>query len=74
MKENLAQLSQNEMDKINIDLAAAGVAYKERYGIPVLAEAVEREQPATLREWFHERLAVHRISASKLDRLPADDE
>ncbi|EMI5434836.1 TPA: DNA polymerase III subunit theta, partial [Proteus mirabilis] len=27
---NLANLSQEEKDKINVDLAASGVAYKER--------------------------------------------
>ncbi|EAS0575344.1 DNA polymerase III subunit theta, partial [Salmonella enterica] len=31
MKTNLAQLEQAEMDKVNVDLAAAGVAFKERY-------------------------------------------
>ncbi len=45
MKHNLAQLPQEEMDKVNVDLAAAGVAFKERYNMPIIAEAVEREQP-----------------------------
>uniref|UniRef100_UPI001118DE72 DNA polymerase III subunit theta n=1 Tax=Salmonella enterica TaxID=28901 RepID=UPI001118DE72 len=56
MKTNLAQLEQAEMDKVNVDLAAAGVAFKERYNMPVVAEAVEREQPEHLRAWFRERL------------------
>ena len=30
MNTNLARLSQEEMDKVNVDLAAAGVAFKER--------------------------------------------
>ena len=30
MKINLAALPQDEMDKVNVDLAAAGVAFKER--------------------------------------------
>jgi len=29
MKTNLATLPQDEMDKVNVDLAAAGVAFKE---------------------------------------------
>ena len=45
MLKNLAKLDQTEMDKVNVDLAAAGVAFKERYNMPVIAEAVEREQP-----------------------------
>ncbi|HBI11076.1 MAG TPA: DNA polymerase III subunit theta, partial [Franconibacter pulveris] len=36
MKHNLAQLPQEEMDKVNVDLAAAGVAFKERYNMPVI--------------------------------------
>lgn len=48
MKINLAALPQDEMDKVNVDLAAAGVAFKERYNMPVVAEVVEREQPARL--------------------------
>ena len=35
-------------------LAAAGVAFKERYNMPVVAEVVEREQPEHLRDWFRE--------------------
>ncbi|VTN55970.1 DNA polymerase III subunit theta [Klebsiella pneumoniae] len=29
MERNLAKISQDEMDKVNVDLAAAGVAFKE---------------------------------------------
>ena len=31
MLKNLAKLDQTEMDKVNVDLAAAGVAFKERF-------------------------------------------
>ncbi|EEJ8966140.1 DNA polymerase III subunit theta [Salmonella enterica subsp. enterica serovar 4,[5],12:i:-] len=70
MKTNLAQLEQAEMDKVNVDLAAAGVAFKERYNMPVVAEAVEREQPEHLRAWFRERLIAHRLAYVSLSRLP----
>ncbi|CAQ88755.1 DNA polymerase III, theta subunit (modular protein) [Escherichia fergusonii ATCC 35469] len=70
MKINLAQLDQVEMDKVNVDLAAAGVAFKERYNMPVIAEAVEREQPEHLRSWFRERLIAHRLASVSLSRLP----
>ncbi len=70
MKHNLAQLPQEEMDKINVDLAAASVAFKERYNMPVIAEAVEREQPEMLRSWFRERLTTHRLASVNLSRLP----
>ncbi|PPS59290.1 DNA polymerase III subunit theta [Pantoea sp. BRM17] len=56
MRYNLAQLSQEEKDKVNVELAAAGVAFKERYNMPVVAEMVEREQPEALRDWFRQRL------------------
>ena len=66
MKINLATLPQDEMDKVNVDLAAAGVAFKERYNMPVVAEVVERD----LRDWFRERLIAHRLASVNLSRLP----
>jgi DNA polymerase-3 subunit theta len=63
MERNLAKISQDEMDKVNVDLAAAGVAFKERYNMPVVADLVEREQPAHLRDWFRERLIAHRLAS-----------
>lgn len=70
MQTNLAQLPQDEMDKVNVDLAAAGVAFKERYNMPVIAEAVEKAQPEHLRNWFRERLIAHRLASVSLSRLP----
>lgn len=43
---NIAAKSKDEQDIVNVDLAASGVAYKERLNMPVIAEAVMREQPA----------------------------
>ena len=63
---NLANLTQEEKDKINVDLAASGVAYKERLNMPVVASEVERQQPAHLREYFNERLAFYRERSKKL--------
>ncbi|HBC8787305.1 TPA: DNA polymerase III subunit theta [Citrobacter braakii] len=42
---NLTAKSKEEQDKVNVDLAASGVAYKERMNMPVIAEQVSREQP-----------------------------
>lgn len=67
---NLAHLPQDDMDKINVDLAAGAVAFKERYNMPVVAEQVEREQPEALRAWFRERLVAHRLASVNLSRLP----
>lgn len=57
--KNLAELTQEEKDKINVDLAASGVAYKERLNMPVVVSEVERQQPAHLRAYFNERLAFY---------------
>ncbi|MBI6334945.1 hypothetical protein JEP46_06690 [Proteus mirabilis] len=38
---NLANLTQEEKDKINVDLAASVVAYKERLNMPVVAVEVD---------------------------------
>lgn len=60
MSYNLGDLSREERDKINVDLAASGVAYKERLNMPVIAEQVEREQPEEMKTYFRERLAHYR--------------
>ncbi|WP_294103192.1 DNA polymerase III subunit theta [Providencia sp.] len=67
MMQNLAELSKEDKDKVNVDLAASGVAYKERLGKPVIDIEIENQQPEYLREYFRERL-VHYREVSK--RLP----
>lgn len=52
----------------NIDLAASGVAYKERMNMPVVAEVVAREQPEHLREYFMERVRYYREQSIQLPR------
>ena len=69
MSYNLADLPKDEMDKINVDLAAGGVAFKERYNQPVVAEIIEREQPEHLREYFRERLVHHRAKKATLSKM-----
>lgn len=63
---NLASLSKEEMDKVNVDLVVSGVAYKERMNQPVIAEQVEREQPEHLRDYFRERVAHYREVSKRL--------
>ncbi|MEI7143261.1 DNA polymerase III subunit theta [Pectobacterium brasiliense] len=68
MSHNLGDLPRDERDKVNVDLAASGVAYKERMNMPVIAEQVEREQPEHLREYFRERVAHYRDVSRTLPR------
>ncbi|KAA5815631.1 DNA polymerase III subunit theta [Yersinia pestis] len=70
MGYNLVELSDEETAKMNVDLDASGVAFKERYNMPVIPEMVAREQPEALREYFLQRLAHYRIESKKLSRLP----
>lgn len=70
MSHNLALLSKNEKDKVNIYLYASGVAFKERYNIATLPEAVEREQPEHLRAYFRERLMHYRQLSQRFARFP----
>lgn len=67
-KWNIAAKSQEERDKVNVDLAASGVAYKERLNMPVIAEQVAREQPEHLREHFMERVRYYREQSVQLPR------
>lgn len=67
-KWNIAAKSPEEQDKVNVDLAASGVAYKERMNMPVIAEQVAREQPEHLREYFMERVRYYREQSIQLPR------
>lgn len=65
---NIAAKPQEERDKVNVDLAASGVAYKERLNMPVIAEQVAREQPEHLREYFMERVRFYREQSITLPK------
>lgn len=65
---NIAAKPKEEQDKVNVDLAASGVAYKERLNMPVIAEQVAREQPENLREYFMERVRYYREQSIQLPR------
>ncbi|EMM5415322.1 DNA polymerase III subunit theta [Citrobacter farmeri] len=65
---NIAAKSKKEQDKVNADLSASGVAYKERLNMPVVAEVVMREQPEHLRDYFMERLKFYREESIKLPK------
>ncbi|EPV0698343.1 DNA polymerase III subunit theta [Klebsiella pneumoniae] len=65
---NIAAKSQEERDKVNVDLAASGVAYKERLNQPVIAEQVAREQPEHLRDYFMERVRYYREQSVQFPR------
>lgn len=67
-KYNIAAQSPEEQEKINVDLAASAVVYKERLNIPVVAEMVAREQPAHLREYFMERVRFYREQSIELPK------
>lgn len=59
---NIAAKSQEERDKVNVDLAASGVAYKEQLNMPVIAEVVMREQPERLRYYREQSISLPKAS------------
>lgn len=65
---NISKRSKEEQDRIAVDLAASGVAYKERLNQPVVPEIVAREQPEELREYFLERLLHYRHLSQELPK------
>lgn len=65
---NIAAKPQEERDKVNVDLAASGVAYKGRLNMPVIHEVVMREQPEHLRDYFLERLRYYREQSISLPK------
>ncbi|HDL7364706.1 TPA: DNA polymerase III subunit theta [Yersinia enterocolitica] len=60
MGYNLADKPQEDKDKMAVDLAASGVAFKERYNMPVIPTQIEEQQPAHLREYFRDRVKYYR--------------
>ncbi|MEH1300988.1 DNA polymerase III subunit theta [Raoultella ornithinolytica] len=68
-KWNIAAKTKDEQDKVNVDLAASGDAYKERLNMPVVAEMVAREQPEHLRDYFMERVRYYREQSIQLPRV-----
>lgn len=68
MSQNLAARSREERDRINVDLAASGVAYKERMNQPVIPHEVEMQQPESLKEYFRDRLKFYREESMKFPR------
>jgi len=68
MSHNIAARSKEERDKMNVDLAASGVAYKERMNMPVIAYEVEMQQAEPLRAYFQERLKFYREESMKFPR------
>lgn len=65
---NISGRSKEEQDRIAVDLAASGVAFKERLNQPVVPEIVAREQPGDLREYFLERLRHYRQLSLQLPK------
>ncbi|EOY3627263.1 DNA polymerase III subunit theta [Enterobacter hormaechei] len=65
---NIASKPKDDQDKVNVDLAASGVAYKERLNMPVIAEVVMREHPEHLRDYFLERLKFYREKSITLPK------
>jgi len=63
---NIAKSLKEDQDRVAVDLVASGVAYKERLNMPVIAEAIAREQPEHLREYFMERLRHYRQVSTTL--------
>ena len=68
MSHNLAARSREECDKINVDLSASGVAFKERMNLMVIDMEVEMQQPDALREYFKPRLQHYRNVALQFPR------
>ncbi|MCI8903522.1 DNA polymerase III subunit theta [Enterobacter sichuanensis] len=56
---NISAKPQEERDKVNVDLAASGVACKECLNIPLIAEQVARKQPEQYWGYFIERLRYY---------------
>jgi len=68
MSYNLSSKEKSERVRVSVDLAAAGVAYKERLNMPVITHEVKLQQPAELREYFRERVVHYRQQSQLLPK------
>lgn len=69
MSYNLADIPQDDKDKMAVDLSASGVAFKERYNMPVIPAQIEDQQPEHLREYFRERVKHYREVGKAMGKL-----
>ncbi|MDL4916254.1 MAG: DNA polymerase III subunit theta [Enterobacterales bacterium endosymbiont of Blomia tropicalis] len=60
---NLSKKSLEERQRIDVDLAASGVACKERLNLPVIVSDIEKVQPVELHDYFRERLKFYRLKS-----------
>ena len=67
-KWNLAQLPDEERKQVDMDKAAAAVAYLERTGKPVVPEMEMRQFPQSLWPAFQARLEYYRRVSATLPR------
>ncbi|MBK5145986.1 DNA polymerase III subunit theta [Budviciaceae bacterium BWR-B9] len=74
MSHNLADLPKEDREKVDVDLHASGIAYKERYGIPFNYIEIERQIPAHLKDYFKKRVEFFRGNPYQLGKLPYDPE
>lgn len=70
---NIASKSREEQNLIALDLIASGVAYRERLGLPVIAEAVARELAENEREYFFLRLTHYRKISEQMPGADASE-
>ncbi|SQI40393.1 DNA polymerase III subunit theta [Leminorella richardii] len=70
MSHNLAELPPQEREKIDVDLHASGIAYKERYGMPFSYRDIEAVIPKELQAYFKERVEFFRTNPYRLGKLP----
>ena len=70
MSYNLAELPREERDKLDVDLHASGIAYKERYGMPFNYREIELLIPANLKDYFKELVEFFRANPYQLGKLP----
>ena len=64
----IAAEAQEVRRKVNVYLAASGIAYLERMNMPVITDVVMREQPEHVRDYFLERLQFYREKSITLPK------
>lgn len=65
---NLALLPEEHRKKLEVDLHASSIAYKERYGMAVNYHEVERLIPEIFKSYFSERVSFYRSNPYHLKK------
>lgn len=69
-KYNLATLNKDDVLKMNVEMAASAIAFKEKYNQFVNIAEVNKTQPKELQNYFLEKIEYYRGLSRQIGVMP----